>query len=243
MKKLCIVFILSVFALTGCAHVDEKAKPDASKEVVQTDKAKTETVKQEPKSSKDESEKQIMDEAAKEIRNVIAISSFKYAPKEFFDLLVTYLEMQNAYFKGNKKELKTLKNQFYSKVENTQAMTIAGKEEWLKNLQKEIDITKQQIEKQEGGETFTVYPTIYIVKKGDTLPSISARHEIYNDSYMWPLIYKANRDQIKDPKKLYGGQDLKIPRDMSTKDIIDARREAGAPDPEKIPKDSYSPKR
>ncbi|MCK7515438.1 MAG: LysM peptidoglycan-binding domain-containing protein [Desulfobacterales bacterium] len=78
-----------------------------------------------------------------------------------------------------------------------------------------------------------------MVKKGDTLPSIAARHEIYNDSFMWPLIYKANRDQIKDPKVLYAGQDLKIPREMTIEEIVEARREAGAPEPEKIPKDAY----
>jgi hypothetical protein len=59
---------------------------------------------------------------------------------------------------------------------------------------------------------------------------------------MWPLIYKANRDQIKDPKDLYAGQDLKIPREMTTDEIVEARREAGAPEPEKIPKDAYTPK-
>jgi len=59
---------------------------------------------------------------------------------------------------------------------------------------------------------------------------------------MWPLIYKANRDQIKDPKVLYTGQDLKIPREMTIEEVIEARRESGAPEPEKIPKDAYIPK-
>ena len=56
-------------------------------------------------------------------------------------------------------------------------------------------------------------------------------------------IYKANRDQIKDPKVVYVGQDLKIPRDITVEEIIEARREAGAPEPEKIPKEAYVPRR
>ena len=79
--------------------------------------------------------------------------------------------------------------------------------------------------------------TIYVVKKGDTLPNIAARHEIYNDS-TWPLIYKANRDQIKDPKVVYGPG----PEDPQGHHLRNSR-EAGAPEPEKIPKETYAPKR
>jgi hypothetical protein len=36
---------------------------------------------------------------------------------------------------------------------------------------------------------------------------------------------------------------LKIPRDITVEEIIEARREAGAPEPEKIPKEAYVPRR
>jgi nucleoid-associated protein YgaU len=45
-------------------------------------------------------------------------------------------------------------------------------------------------------------PTSYTVRRGETLPQIAARNEIYNDASLWPLIYRANRDQIRDPKQL-----------------------------------------
>lgn len=37
------------------------------------------------------------------------------------------------------------------------------------------------------------------VKRGETLPQIAALPEVYADSSLWPLIYKANRDQISNP--------------------------------------------
>jgi len=55
-------------------------------------------------------------------------------------------------------------------------------------------------------------PTTYTVRRGETLPQIAGRTEIYNDASLWPLIYRANRDQIRDPKRLWPGQVLAIPR-------------------------------
>ena len=55
-------------------------------------------------------------------------------------------------------------------------------------------------------------PSTYTVRRGETLPQIAGRVEIYNDASLWPLIYRANRDQIRDPKRLWPGQVLTIPR-------------------------------
>jgi len=60
-------------------------------------------------------------------------------------------------------------------------------------------------------------PLSYTVRRGETLPQIAARAEIYNDSTLWPLIYRANRDQVRDPKRLWPGQVLSIPRLASGK--------------------------
>lgn len=66
--------------------------------------------------------------------------------------------------------------------------------------------------------------TSYTVRRGETLPQISARTEIYNDSTLWPIIYRANRDQIRDPKRLWPGQVLSIPRNFSHDEAVEARR-------------------
>ncbi|NTU50136.1 MAG: LysM peptidoglycan-binding domain-containing protein [Desulfobulbaceae bacterium] len=67
-------------------------------------------------------------------------------------------------------------------------------------------------------------PTSYTVRRGETLPQISARTEIYNDSTLWPIIYRSNRDQIRDPKRLWPGQVLVIPRNFSRDEAVEARR-------------------
>ncbi len=64
------------------------------------------------------------------------------------------------------------------------------------------------------------------VRAGDNLATIAARPEVYEDALLWPLIYKANRDQIKDPKEIFSGQSLMIPRDKSRDEAEAARQEA-----------------
>jgi hypothetical protein len=66
----------------------------------------------------------------------------------------------------------------------------------------------------------------HTVKRGETLPLIAALPEVYNDSQLWPLIFRANRDQIRNPQNLWPGQTLRIPRNNSRDDIIEARRYA-----------------
>lgn len=68
---------------------------------------------------------------------------------------------------------------------------------------------------------------VYTARRGETLPQIAARTEIYNDASLWPLIYRANRDQIRNPKQLWPGQALKIPRNFSHNDAIEAKRYSG----------------
>lgn len=67
-------------------------------------------------------------------------------------------------------------------------------------------------------------PSAYTVRRGETLPQIAARPEIYADASLWPLIYRANRDQIRDPKRLWPGQALRIPRRFSRDEALEAKR-------------------
>jgi hypothetical protein len=180
----------------------------------------------------------LLADSAETIRGIIAISGFEYAPKESLELLMIYMEIQNACAENDNERIKTLNESFNSTFEKAREATAEAKEKKIEALGKEV-IVKKQVEP----DSSSAFPSIYTVKKGDNLPNVAARHDIYNDSFMWPLIYKANRDQIKDPKVLYGGQELKIPRDVSLDEIIQARREAGASEPEKIPKDALIPRR
>lgn len=60
------------------------------------------------------------------------------------------------------------------------------------------------------------YEDDYTVVKGDYLVKISGYEHIYNDPAKWGIIYRANRDQIKDPDLIYPGQVFKIPRGLPT---------------------------
>lgn len=71
-------------------------------------------------------------------------------------------------------------------------------------------------------------PTAHTVKKGECLWWIAEYKQIYNDPFMWPFIYKANRDQIKNPNLIYPGQNFSIPREFSLDDAKANRKMAGA---------------
>lgn len=66
----------------------------------------------------------------------------------------------------------------------------------------------------------------YAVTTAESLWEIASRAEVYADGLLWPLLYKANRDQIKDPLKVYPGQILAIPRDATPQELEAARIEA-----------------
>jgi len=45
----------------------------------------------------------------------------------------------------------------------------------------------------------------------DCLWRIASYKKIYNDARLWPLIYSANQDKIKNPDLIFPGQILVIP--------------------------------
>jgi nucleoid-associated protein YgaU len=66
----------------------------------------------------------------------------------------------------------------------------------------------------------------YTVTRGESLPFIASQPQVYGDRTLWPLIYRANRDQIRDPRHIWPGQVLRIPRNMGREDVAEARRYA-----------------
>ena len=88
-----------------------------------------------------------------------------------------------------------------------------------------------------GGATKGELPTIclceqYTVREGDSLWWIAKYKDIYNDPFLWPVLYEANKDIVKNPRLLYPGQELDIPRGGYTpQEIKNIRKKAGAPKP------------
>ena len=59
----------------------------------------------------------------------------------------------------------------------------------------------------------------HLVKHGDTLWDISSEPDIYGNSFLWPLIFRSNRDKILDPDLIYPRQELKINKGFEKSDM------------------------
>lgn len=57
-----------------------------------------------------------------------------------------------------------------------------------------------------------VKETMYTVVRGDHLWGIARKSEHYGNGFAWPMIYKANRDKIKNPDLIYPKQVFSIPK-------------------------------
>ncbi len=66
----------------------------------------------------------------------------------------------------------------------------------------------------------------YSVERGDNLWDISGKDSVYGNSYQWPLIYKTNRNKIKDADLIYPGQVFDIDQNASSSDVDAAVRHA-----------------
>ncbi len=50
----------------------------------------------------------------------------------------------------------------------------------------------------------------YVIESGDTLSGIAKKY--YGNASMYPKIFEANREVIKDPNKIFVGQKIRIPQ-------------------------------
>ena len=95
--------------------------------------------------------------------------------------------------------------------------------------QKRIESTQvpQQAEPNEvvpaGKASAPPAPGRYQVARHDNLWDIAGRPGIYGDSFQWPQLYKANRDQISDPDLIYPRQELKVQKGYSLEEMRHAR--------------------
>ena len=71
-----------------------------------------------------------------------------------------------------------------------------------------------------------VYVVKYNPKKRDCLWRIA--YYVYKDAKLWPVIYTANKDKIKDPDLIFPGQKFSIPS-MDKKSDDAGKKEKGKP--------------
>ena len=66
----------------------------------------------------------------------------------------------------------------------------------------------------------------YVVKRGDSLWKIAGKQDVLGDSFRWPLLFKANRDQIQDPDFIQVNEDLNYQTSYTSDEIADAVKKA-----------------
>ncbi len=147
----------------------------------------------------------------------------------YYQLAFLKAEMVQSEVNRVKKQREAEKQQLLAelaaKAEEEQLLRAVAKAEIRLRSQQAARLAEAERQAQKKHkETPQPLPTMYTVRRGETLPQISARTEIYNDSTLWPLIYRANRDQIRDPKRLWPGQVFVIPRNFSRDEAVEARR-------------------
>lgn len=72
----------------------------------------------------------------------------------------------------------------------------------------------------------TAVPNSYIVQPGDSLWRISGDPVVFGNAFRWPLLFKANRDQIIDPDLIEPAQDLTWKLNYGYPAVEDAEKKA-----------------
>lgn len=145
--------------------------------------------------------------------------------KEIYELI----ESDEAGVEAFKTKLKRLKSQIegltslpsdqlYKKRDEVEAL---GKDfaelkanpiTYLPDVAEEVVVIDGMLARLKAAVPKVAPPDYYTVVRGDCLWTISAKEKIYGDPYMWPRIYRANKDKIKNPDLIYPNWVLTIPR-------------------------------
>ncbi len=92
-----------------------------------------------------------------------------------------------------------------------QAELDAMKKNKISALPKYFDRVHNQLQRKLDAWEEAPKEVSYTVVKGDCLWNIAKKKEHYANPFAWPIIYKANRDQIKNPDLIFPKQTFKIP--------------------------------
>ncbi len=120
-------------------------------------------------------------------------------------------EAEAALAAGDYDKALELANKALAQAETAQRQAAAENQKFLDRTSSDID-DSMAAGASAGADNYTVI-------RGDNLWNISGKGSIYGDPYQWPLIYKANRSQIKDPDLIFPGQNFAIDRNASSSEI------------------------
>ncbi len=115
---------------------------------------------------------------------------------------------------------------FQNSIRIAEKASSLAMEETIMLLKKEEERKHQEEQMSKKEKKLRESITLWKVSKGENLWIISSKKEVFDNPLLWPLIYWANRSQIKDPNLIYKNQILKIPRNFQKDDIEKAIRTA-----------------
>ncbi len=187
-SKLATVVILSTGLMVGCAS-DSKEEPAPS----------TDTKEQAGPSA-----------AAK---NAIYSAKIKLARAEKLGYSWSYTgdmieAAEKAAAAGDNDKAISLANKAGEEADDAIAQYYSEKKRYEENM--------ASVEKSNESNAMASSAEEYTVVSGDNLWNISGKDSIYGNPYQWPLIYKANSDQITDADLIFSGQVFSIPSASSS---------------------------
>ncbi len=174
-----------------------------------------------------EKAKKMADEAIammeKCIEKAKAAEANVYAKDEFNRALAKFDEAKKLYASDECKyyQVKEMVEEAHKTLKNSIAIAKAEKERIAEEKRKAEEAARRAAE-----EELKRHPREWTVVKGECLWKIAGYEKIYGDPFQWPLIYKANKAQIKDPDLIYPGQVFKIPRNVPEEEVQQAIKEA-----------------
>jgi nucleoid-associated protein YgaU len=62
----------------------------------------------------------------------------------------------------------------------------------------------------------------YVVQQGESLWHVAGQREVYGNPYLWPLVWQANKDRLKQPYQLHQGMHLMIPAHPTIQEVSSA---------------------
>lgn len=62
----------------------------------------------------------------------------------------------------------------------------------------------------------------YVVQDGESLWHVAGQQDVYGNSYLWPLVWQANKDKVKQPYQLYKGLRLIVPAHPTIEEVSEA---------------------
>jgi len=147
----------------------------------------------------------------------------KYAKTEL-DAGIAQLNEAKALFNSDEckyNQVAAMAKEAHGKIKDAVAKALAEKQRIEEEKRRAEEAARLAAE-----EELKRHPKEWTVVKGECLWKIAGYESIYSDPFQWPLIYKANKAQIKDPDLIHPGQVFAIPRNVTEDDVASAIKEA-----------------